>query len=61
MYGSFVLEVLSMKITCNKNCRKCGKLNAKTDDKGYPWAWECLKFNERIPQERLEHSKTFVR
>jgi hypothetical protein len=50
-----------MKIVCNKNCRKCGKLNAKTDDKGYPWAWECLKFNERIPQERLERSKTFVR
>ena len=29
---------------CIKNCRKCKQLNGKTDDKGYPWGYECLKY-----------------
>ncbi len=28
---------------CNKDCRKCKNLNGRVDNKGYPFAYECLK------------------
>lgn len=34
-------------IKCNKDCRQCNKYgSAKTDDKGYPFEYECFKHNE---------------
>ena len=29
---------------CNKDYSKCNHLNRKTDDKGYPWGYECMKY-----------------
>lgn len=46
-------------ITCNRNCNKCRSLNAKTDDKGYPWGYDCLKYGDSVFQEDFESTKEF--
>ena len=34
-----------MKV-CNRDCNKCKHMNYLTDDKGYPYSYECMKYNK---------------
>lgn len=47
-------------ITCNKDCKKCKSLNIKTDDKGYPWGYECLKYGDSVCKEHFGNGKDFL-
>ena len=48
-------------VKCNKDCRKCNKYgSARTDDKGYPFGFECLKYNEAIDLEDVAKEKIFL-
>ncbi len=46
-------------VTCSRDCSKCKKLNTNTDDKGYPWSYECLKYGDTVPPEAFSSTKTF--
>lgn len=46
-------------ITCNKDCGKCKQLNIKTDGKGYPWGYECLKYGDSVLEEHFGDTKEF--
>ena len=46
-------------ISCNRDCTKCKKLNIKTDDKGYPWGYECLKYDDSVFREHFQDTKEF--
>lgn len=48
-------------VECNKDCSKCKYLNGKTDDKGYPWGYECMKYGDSVFMEEFENTKTFKR
>ena len=45
--------------TCNKNCRECSKLNVRVDDKGYPFGYECMKYEDSILEDELYTTKRF--
>lgn len=48
-------------VKCIKDCRKCNKYNsARTDDKGYPFGYECLKYNEAIDLQDVSKEKVFL-
>ena len=48
-------------VKCNKDCHKCRKYgSAKTDDKGYPFGYECLKYDEVIDLENVAKEKIFL-
>ena len=47
-------------IKCNKNCSKCKKLNTRTDDKGYPFGYECMKYGEFVFLIDFESTKEFI-
>ncbi len=47
-----------MKI-CNRNCQNCKKLNIRTDDKGYPYGYECLKYGDSVLEEQFQNTKYF--
>ena len=44
---------------CNKNCEDCSYLNTKTDDKGYPWGYECIKFGDSVFESEFDRTKEF--
>lgn len=44
---------------CNRNCNKCKQLNGKTDDLGYPWGYECMKYGDSVFPEDFENTKEF--
>lgn len=44
---------------CNKDCSKCNHLNGKTDDKGYPWGYECMKYGDSVFLEDFKSTKEF--
>ncbi len=46
-------------IKCNKNCTNCKYLNGKTDDKGYPYAYECLKYGDSVFINKFKDTKEF--
>ncbi len=46
-------------IACNKDCNKCRQLNTKTDDNGYPWGYECLKYGDSVFEEHFRDTKEF--
>lgn len=46
-------------ILCNRNCEKCRQLNARTDDKGYPFGYDCLKYGDSVFQEQFKDTKVF--
>lgn len=48
-----------MKAFCNRDCKKCSQLNAKTDPLGYPWGYECLKYKDSVRYEDFESTKEF--
>ena len=45
---------------CNKDCSRCKQLNVKTDDNGYPWGYECIKFGDSVFRDKFQDTKTFV-
>lgn len=46
-------------IRCNRNCKKCKQLNVRTDDKGYPFAYDCMKYDDSVFLENFESTKEF--
>lgn len=44
---------------CKKDCRKCSQLNVKTDDKGYPYGYDCLKHGDSVFEEQFTDEKVF--
>ena len=49
------------QVRCNKDCRKCKKYgSAQTDDKGYHFWYECLKYNEAINLQDIDKEKVFL-
>lgn len=45
--------------TCNKDCCKCRSLNTNTDDKGYPYSYTCLKYEDTVFQKDFQNTKKF--
>lgn len=45
---------------CNKDCNKCKQLNTRVDNKGYPFAYECLKYKDSVFREKFSDSKNFI-
>lgn len=46
-------------IECNKDCSKCKQLNGRTDDKGYPFGYECMKYGDSVFAEQFGDTKVF--
>ncbi len=46
-------------ISCHKDCENCESLNVRTDDKGYPWAYECLKYGDSVFRDKFGYDKDF--
>ncbi len=44
---------------CNRDCKKCKWLNTKVDDKGYPWGYECMRYNDSVFSSQFESTKCF--
>lgn len=44
---------------CNRNCQTCKSLNGRTDDKGYPFGYECLKYGDSVFLEQFRDTKYF--
>lgn len=49
-----------MNKNCYKDCKNCGKASYRTDDKGYPFGIECLKYNDSLPLEHSNKPKSFT-
>lgn len=54
-------RIYMKNIQCNKECNNCKYLGARTDEKGYPFAWECLKYNDSINKEDFQSTKEFIK
>lgn len=48
-------------VKCNKDCTQCKNLNTRVDDKGYPWGYECIKYEDSVLQENFKDTKTFFK
>lgn len=46
-------------IVCNKDCTKCKHLSGKTDDKRYPFGYECMKYGNSTFREKFRDAKVF--
>lgn len=46
-------------VECNKDCTKCKHLSGRTDDKGYPYGYECAKYGDSVFSENFRDSKEF--
>lgn len=46
-------------IKCNKDCNKCNHLNIRTDNKGYPFGYECMKFGDSVFMSDFTSTKEF--
>ena len=44
----------------NRDCRKCRAASARTDDKGYPFGIEFLKYNDSLDVQMATKEKTFM-
>lgn len=44
---------------CKIDCKQCKYLNARTDDKGYPYGYECLKYEDSVFEDEFTNSKIF--
>ena len=45
--------------TCNKDCEKCKNLNTRTDNKGYPFGYDCLKYKDSVFRKDFKSTKEF--
>ena len=48
-----------MTNVCNKDCTKCNYLNIKTDSKGYPWGYDCMKYENSVLEKDFSNTKFF--
>lgn len=48
-----------MLVECNKDCSKCKQLNGRTDDKGHPFGYECMKYEDSVFMEHFGDTKVF--
>lgn len=48
-------------VECNRNCEKCRYLNGRTDDKGYPFGYDCLKHGDSVSKKDFGSTKTFLK
>ena len=48
-----------MTNVCNKDCAKCKFLNTKTDSKGYPWGYDCMKYGDSVLEKDFSNTKFF--
>lgn len=46
-------------IQCNKNCENCKYLNGRTDNKGYPFGYECMRYGDSVFKEQFKDVKVF--
>lgn len=46
-------------IECNKDCNKCKQLNGRTDDKGYTFGYECMKYGDSVFENQFRDTKVF--
>lgn len=46
-------------VTCNRNCKKCRYLSGRTDEKGYPFGYDCLKYQDSVFLEQFDKTKVF--
>lgn len=46
-------------IRCNEDCKACMNLNTRTDDKGYPFAYECMRYKEAVAPCEFTSTKEF--
>ena len=46
-------------VECNKDCSKCKQLSGRTDDKGYPFGYECMKYGDSVFIEQFGDTKVF--
>ena len=50
---------MAILIKCNRDCTKCSSLNTKTDDKGCPWGYDCLKYGDTVELSQFQGTKIF--
>lgn len=46
-------------VECNKDCSKCKQLSGRTDDKGYPFGYDCMKYGDSVFVEHFGDTKMF--
>lgn len=46
-------------VECNKDCSKCKQLNRRTDDKDYPFGYDCMKYGDSVFMEQFGNTKMF--
>lgn len=46
-------------VECNKDCSKCKQLNGRTDGKGYPFGYDCMKYDDSVFEEQFRDTKVF--
>lgn len=51
--------MVSEMIQCDEDCNKCVQLNIRTDNKGYPYGYDCLKYENSVFQSEFESTKVF--
>lgn len=44
---------------CNNDCKQCKHLNVRTDGKGYPYGYECMKYGDNVFEDEFTNSKIF--
>ena len=49
-----------MTNVCNRDCSKCNFLNTKTDSKGYPWGYDCMKYGDSVLEKDFSNTKVFA-
>lgn len=45
---------------CNKDCTKCKFLNTKTDNEGYSWGYDCMKYEDSVLKKDFTNTKFFA-
>lgn len=48
-----------MTNVCNRDCSKCKYLKTKTDSKGYPWGYDCMKYGNSVLEKDFSNTKFF--
>lgn len=46
-------------MVCNRDCTRCKSLNTKTDNNGYPWGYECMKYGDTVFEKEFKSTKYF--
>lgn len=49
----------NLLVECNKDCSKCKQLNRRTDDKDYPFGYDCMKYGDSVFMEQFGNTKMF--